>query len=300
MQTQFEVIIIGGSYSGLSAAMALGRALRNVLIIDSGKPCNRFTPHSHNFITHDGAIPASVSAKAKEQVAAYPTVQFVADIATDALKTTDGFTVITASGHTYTAKKLLIATGVIDTLPTIEGMAACWGKSVIHCPYCHGYEARNEKTAIVANGNAAYHYAVLLMQWTKGFNIFTNGTAYFEPEQLEKFSQHGIEVIETRIAEIQHNDGYLNNIVLQDGSSYNYTAIYTRPQNTQHCPIPEKLGCTINDMGYVVTDLLQKTNLYGVFSSGDCTTQLRSISNAVAQGTTAGAAINLELCTEDF
>ena len=143
MEAEFEVIIIGGSYSGLAAAMALGRSVRRVLIIDSGAPCNRFTPHSHNFITHDGEVPAVISAKAKAQVLAYPTVQFQEGIVTKADKTAQGFTVTTASGATYTAKKLFIATGVKDILPEINGLAACWGVSAIHCPYCHGYEYRN-------------------------------------------------------------------------------------------------------------------------------------------------------------
>ena len=158
----FDVIIIGGSYSGLSAAMALGRSLRNVLIIDSGLPCNRQTPHSHNFITQDGKQPAVIAGKARTQVLQYNTVRFLNGRAISGKKTENGFTISTQKEEVFTAKKLVFATGVKDIMPDIDGFSACWGISVIHCPYCHGYEVSNEKTGILANGDIAFHYAQLI------------------------------------------------------------------------------------------------------------------------------------------
>ena len=152
----YEVIIIGGSYSGLSAALALGRSLRKVLVIDGGKPCNRFTPHSQNFLTHDGRKPAEISAIAKEQVLQYKTVEFLEDVALNAEKTEQGFTVETDRG-TFQSKRLILAAGLRDILPDIPGIAECWGKSVIHCPYCHGYEFHSQKTGILANDEKAFH-----------------------------------------------------------------------------------------------------------------------------------------------
>ncbi|MEL6971969.1 MAG: NAD(P)/FAD-dependent oxidoreductase, partial [Bacteroidota bacterium] len=149
----FDVIIVGGSYSGLSAAMALGRSLRNILIIDSGLPCNRQTPHSHNFITQDGEQPAAIAEKAKAQVLNYDTIRFLHGKAISGKKTENGFTITTQKEETFTAKKLVFATGVKDIMPDIGGFSACWGISVIHCPYCHGYEVKNEKTGILANGD---------------------------------------------------------------------------------------------------------------------------------------------------
>ena len=174
-QTNFEVIIVGGSYSGLSAAMSLGRSLRQVLVIDSGLPCNRQTPHSHNFITQDGEVPAVISAKAKLQVDFYKTVQFFNGLAIQAIKTNDGFEIKTDSGEAFTSKKVLFATGVKDLLPEIKGLAECWGISVLHCPYCHGYEVKTEKTAIIANGEMAFEYAKLISNWTKDLRLLTNG-----------------------------------------------------------------------------------------------------------------------------
>jgi thioredoxin reductase len=184
MEKDFEVIIIGGSFSGLSAAMALGRSLRNVLIIDGQKPCNRFTPHSHNFITHDGEAPATILEKAKKDVFQYPNVKYQADFVSESYKIESGFKVVTESGKTYTSKKLLFATGVKDILPEIKGLADCWGKSVIHCPYCHGYEARTQKTAILGNGDATFHYAMLVSQLTSKLTIFTNGKPEFKINYL--------------------------------------------------------------------------------------------------------------------
>lgn len=300
MKTNFEVIIIGGSYTGLSAAMALGRAMREVLIIDSGKPCNTQTPHSHNFITQDGEAPAVIAAKAKGQVLAYPTVKFTEGVANSIVKTDTGITVTLKNGTVYQAKKVLFATGIKDSMPEIEGFAECWGMSVIHCPYCHGYEVRHQKTAIFANGDGAYHYALLLLQWTRELTIFTNGTPKFSKEQKEKLQQHSIEIIETPIAKLVHDKGSLQQIMLADGKSRSFNAMYHRADYKQHCDIPEQLGCTINEQGFIQADMMQKTTVAGIFAAGDCTTSMRSVSTAVAQGTMAGAAINAELCQENF
>lgn len=300
MKTNFEVIIIGGSYAGLSAAMALGRAMREALIIDSGKPCNMQTPHSHNFITQDGEAPAVIAAKAREQVLSYPTVTFTEGVAETVIKTDTGFTVTLKNGTVYQAKKVLFATGIKDSMPEIEGFAECWGISIIHCPYCHGYEVRRQKTAIFANDDAAYHYAVLLSQWTKKLTIFTNDTPEFTTEQTEKLQQHAIEVIKTPIAKLVHEKGRLQQINLADGTSHNFNAMYHRAYYKQHCDIPEQLGCTINEQGFIQANMMQKTTVAGIFAAGDCTRSMRSVSTAVAQGTMAGAAINAELCQENF
>ncbi|TRW27417.1 NAD(P)/FAD-dependent oxidoreductase [Flavobacterium zepuense] len=300
MKTNYEVIIIGGSYSGLSAAMALGRASRNVLIIDADKPCNRQTPHSHNFLTQDGETPAAISAKAKEQVMAYPTITFLNDTATSANKTSNGFTVETGSGQAFTAQKILLATGIKDILPKIDGFAECWGISVIHCPYCHGYEVKNQKTAVLANGDAAMHYAQLLLQWTKNLTFFTNGPSLFTDKQLASLQKHNIVVIESEIKRIEHSNGQLQNIVLKDGTIHNFNVQYCKPPFEHHTNLHEQLGCTLNEMGFIATDEWQKTAVTGVYASGDCHTPMRSVAMAIAEGMKAGAMINNELAADAF
>jgi len=299
-QKHFEVIIIGGSYSGLSAAMSLGRSLRQVLVIDSGLPCNRQTPHSHNFITQDGEKPAVISAKAKLQVYIYKTVQFYNGLAVKALKTESGFEIETESGVVFTSRKVLFATGVKDLLPEIEGFAACWGISVLHCPYCHGYEVKNEKTAIIANGEMGYEYAKLISNWTKDLRLCTNGKSELTLEQTQTLKNHGVLILEEEIDSFDHKDGYIKNIIFKNGEKVEVKAIYARPPFEQHCSIPETLGCDSNEQGLLKVDAMQKTNIPGVFASGDCTTPMRSVAIAVSTGSFAGAVINKELIDEDF
>lgn len=300
MQTDYEVIIIGGSSSGLSAAMALGRSQRKVLVIDSGKPCNRHTPHSHNFLTNDGKTPSQIAKAAKHEVLAYPTVNFLSDKVTDAEKSNNYFKVYTESGKNITTQKLLFATGVTDELPLIDNFEDCWGITVVHCPYCHGYEARNKKTAIFGNGEIANHYAALLLQLTKDITIYTNGPADFNDEQKAKFEQHKITVVEDKIIKIKQSKGQVEAIILTDGRACTTEIIYYRPISKQHTPLAEKLGCELDETGYLKVDFLQRTTIEGIYAAGDCTTPMRSVATAVATGNKAGAAINSDMAFAAF
>lgn len=297
---KFDVIIVGGSYAGLSSAMALGRALRNVLIIDSGLPCNRQTPHSHNFITQDGAKPSEIAEKAKTQVLKYDTVKFLNDLAVSGNKTENGFTITTKTGGTFETKKLVFATGVKDIMPDVKGFSECWGITVIHCPYCHGYEVKHEKTGILANGNFALHYAQLIRNWTKELTIFTNGKSTLTQEQTDKISKHNIPIIEKEIAEIKHENGNLRQIVFKDNSTFDLKAIYSRPNFEQHCKIPEMLGCELTEEGLLKVDMFQKATVANIFACGDSSSPMRSVSNAVSTGNIAGAVLNNGMTEEEF
>ncbi|WET00717.1 NAD(P)/FAD-dependent oxidoreductase [Flavobacterium sp. YJ01] len=299
-QKNFDVIIVGGSYSGLSAAMSLGRSLRKVLVIDSGLPCNKQTPHSHNFITQDGEKPAAIAAKAKLQVAIYKTVQFYSGLAIKAIKNGSKFEVSTQSGDVFTSRKILFATGVKDLLPEIKGFSDCWGISVLHCPYCHGYEVKSEKTAIIANGEMGFEYAKLISNWTKDLRLCTNGKSELTLEQTQILKNHGVLIFEEEIDSFEHQDGYIQNIIFKNQDKIAVKAIYSRPPFEQHCLIPENLGCEINEQGLLKVDAMQKTNIVGVYASGDATTQMRSVAIAVSSGSFAGAVINKELIEEDF
>lgn len=299
-QKNFDVIIVGGSYSGLSAAMSLGRSLRQVLVIDSGLPCNRQTPHSHNFITQDGEKPAIISAKAKLQVDLYKTVHFYNGLAVKAIKKENGFEVSTESGETFNSRKILFATGVKDLLPEIKGFADCWGISVLHCPYCHGYEVKNEKTAIIANGEMAFDFAKLISNWTKDLRLCTNEKSTLTLEQTEILKKHGVQIFGEEIDSFEHKEGYVKNIIFKNQEKVAVKAIYARPPFEQHCPLPKDLGCDINEQGLLKVDFMQKTNVAGIYASGDCTTQMRSVAIAVSTGSFAGAVINKDLIDEDF
>lgn len=296
----FEVIIIGGSYAGLSAAMALGRSLRNVLIIDSGLPCNRQTPHSHNFITQDGEKPGSIAEKAKAQVLNYNTVKFLNGLAVSGKKTEKGFTIITQTNATFNAQKLIFATGIKDIMPDIKGFAECWGISVIHCPYCHGYEFRGQKTGIMANGDRAFHLASLVNNLTDNISILTSGKADFTAEQTGKLEKHKIKIIEREISEIEHENGHIRNVIFKDSTEDDFKTVYAATPFAQHSGIPVSLGCELTEHGYIKVDDFQKTTINGVYACGDNAAMMRSVATAVYSGNLTGAMINKELTDEKF
>lgn len=300
MKVNYDVVIIGGSYAGLSAAMALGRSLRSVLIIDSGKPCNRQTPHSHNFLTRDGETPAFIAGKAMEQVLQYKTVEFVHDKAILASRLDHGFKLETELGISVTAKKLLFATGVHDQMPVIDGFADCWGISVLHCPYCHGYEVHDQRIGILGNSDPGFELTKLIDNWTKDLMLLTNGRSVLNPAQEEKIKGKKIPIIEQEIRSLEHENGYVKNVVFMDGSKLPLTAIFSRVPFVQHCAIPMELGCGLNDAGFIQVDDFQRTTVTGIFAAGDNTTMARSVSVAVAAGTKAGSFINKELIEESF
>ncbi len=296
----FDVIVIGGSYAGLSSAMALGRSLRNTLIIDNGKPCNIQTPHSHNFLTQDGKTPKEISTIAKQQVEKYETVKFYYGLATIGTKTENGFEIVCNNGDKFTSKKLIFATGIKDTMPDIKGFAECWGISVIHCPYCHGYEFRKKATGIFADGARGLHLASLVNNLSDNVTLLTNGKADFNDEQIFKLKKHNIEIIETTIAEIEHKNGNIKQVIFSDGTKKSFDALYASLPFTQHSDIPVSLGCELTEHGYIKVSSFQETNISGVFACGDNTNMMRSVANAVYSGNLTGAVVNGKLVEEKF
>lgn len=296
----FEVIIIGGSYSGLSAAMTLGRSLRNTLIIDAGKPCNRQTPHSHNFLSQDGSTPKEISSIAISQVKKYDHIKFYDGLAVSGKRIPKGFEITTLKGDIFTAKKLVFASGIKDNMPNISGFKECWGISIVHCPYCHGYELRNKKTAIIANGERAFHLASLVNNLTKEIAIITSGAKDFEKEQLEKLKQHKIQIIEKEISSIKHRNSHIEEIVFKDGSTEKFDCAYASIPFEQNSSIPNDLGCKLTEHGHLEVNFMQKTTEDGIFACGDNSSLMRSVATAVYGGNITGAIINQELIQENF
>jgi thioredoxin reductase len=296
----FDVIIVGGSYAGLAAAMALGRALKNVLIIDDGKPCNRQTPYSHNFLTNDGKTPTEIAAIANIQVKKYPTIKFLNGLVIGGIRIENGFEIRISTGELFTAKKLIFATGIRDKLPEIEGLAACWGISVIHCPYCHGYEVRNEKTTILGNGDPGFDFARLISNWTKDLTLLTNGSPQLTVEQTRNLESHQIHIIEKEIERLEHEDGNLQNIIFSDGSKFSVKALYAPSPFEQQCKIPEMLGAALTEDGYIQVDAFQETSIPGMYACGDNSNRLRTVANAVATGTTSGMVLSKKMILEEF
>jgi len=296
----FDVIIVGGSYAGLSAAMALGRSLKNVLIIDSGKPCNRQTPHSHNFLTRDGETPANLAAISKAQVSAYPTLKFLDGLAESAKKTGNGFSITTADQQIFNAKKLIIAAGVKDIFPSIKGFAECWGISVLHCPYCHGYEVKGKATGVIANGEIGFEFTKLISNWTKDLTLFTNGATDINPDDQAKLFTKNINIVEKEIEEIIHQNGIVKYLKFKDGSNQKLDAIYARVGVEHNTKIITDLNIELSEQGYIAINTFKQTNVAGVYAAGDCTTMMRSVASSVADGNSAGAILNKELVSEAF
>lgn len=299
MENNFDVIIIGGSYAGLSAGMSLGRSLRKVLIIDGGKPCNSHTPYSHNFLTHDGKAPKEISDLAKEQVSKYKTVQFHEGLANRMARNPENFEVHTANGDLFSAKKIILASGVKDSLPDIPGFAECWGISVIHCPYCHGYEVHGKTTGIMSNGELGFEFSKIVYNLTKDLKLFTNGSSTLNEEQTEIFGRNKIGITETEIDRIEHENGQIRKVILKDGEEVSLDALYAKIPFEQNINT-EDLGLELTEHGYIKIDHFHKTNVAGVFACGDNTTMMRAVANAVAQGNLTGALVNKELADESF
>jgi thioredoxin reductase len=296
---KYDVIIIGGSNAGLSAAMSLGRALKRVLIIDSGLPCNRQTPHSHNFITHDGWRPAEMQEVAKNEVLSYDTVQWLAGTVSGVTGYNQNFeVVVVGQSSAISTKKLLFATGVKDLMPNIPGFAQCWGISVIHCPYCHGYEYRGQATGILMNNEHAADFARFIQNWTTELTLFTNGPSKLTPGQTQAVHNRNIGIIETQITGIDHTNGQLTQLRLADGSMHTLNALYARVPFEQHCLIAEQLGCTLTAEGYIEVTDQKRTTVPGIFAAGDNTSPMRSVAAAVGAGNLAGAMIAHELINE--
>jgi thioredoxin reductase len=299
-QQRYDVVVVGGSAAGLSAGLTLGRSRRRTLIIDSGKPCNRQTPHSHNFLTRDGETPMRIAQVAREQLLNYPTVELLAATAEQVVRSADGFTITTSTGQTIPARKLLLATGITDQLPPLPGFAECWGISVLHCPYCHGYEVHSQPLGVLSNGDAGFEFAKLIQHWSPDLRLFTNGPSTLTAEQQELLTAHGVAVEETPLAALEHEAGQLHHVQLTDGRRVPLTALFARVPFAQHSDLAAQLGCAFTDAGLIQIDEMRQTTVPGVYAAGDNSYARRQLIGAAAHGVEAAAGINHELIKEDW
>ncbi|MBO0124628.1 NAD(P)/FAD-dependent oxidoreductase [Agrobacterium sp. OT33] len=285
---KFDVIIIGGSYAGLSAALQLGRARKNVLVVDAGKRRNRFASHSHGFLGQDGKAPGEIVAEARRQIERYQTIEWAEGRVTDAEGSFGDFVVEIDGRRRESAARLILAMGVTDELPDITGLKERWGSSVFHCPYCHGYELDQGKIGVIAASPMAIHHALMLPDWGET-TFFTNGIFMPDEDQAALLSARGVRVEKDRIAEIAgHAD-----VVLSDGRSIALAGLFTQPKLWITSDWIGKLGCSVEEgpMGAsIVTDAMKQTTVRGVFACGDVARPAGSVALAVGDGAMAGAA----------
>jgi len=286
-----DVIIIGGSYAGLAAAMQLGRARRSVLILDAGERRNRFAHHSHGFLGRDGAAAADIAAEGREQVLRYPTITWQEARVTETRATAGGFTVRTESGE-HSAQRLILATGVVDELPDIPGLRERWGQSVFHCPYCHGYELDRGRLGILASGPLAAHHSMLVAEWggVGQTTLFVNGVFEPTPEELAELAARKIQVERATVTAAQ-GDAPGISLQLSDGRVAVLDGLFAMPHTRLAAPFAEQLGCALEagPMGaYYKTDFAKETTVPGVFACGDAAQPGAAVAIAVADGTMAG------------
>lgn len=295
----YDAIIVGGSYAGLSAAMQLARAGRAVCVIDSGSPRNRFAAASHGFFGQDGAAPRAMILQGREKLAAYPTVHFVDDRATEAVATEAGFSLRLESGNTREGAKLVLAFGLIDDLPEIPGLSEKWGKSVLHCPYCHGYEFKGQRLGVLNVMENSVHQALMIPDWGTT-TFFLNGGAMPDAATVEKLRRRAVTIEPTRVAALE-GDATLTGVRLEDGRVVELDALFTASRTRMACPIAEQLGCAFDDgmLGPVIrVDSKQMTTVPGVYAAGDIARQMHNATFASADGVMAGTAAHQALVFE--
>lgn len=185
-------------------------------------------------------------------------------------------------------------------MPEITGLKECWGISVIHCPYCHGYEYRSKKTGILANGDKAFQFATLISNLTDQLKIISSGPAKFETEQIEKLQKHGIQILEKEVLEIKHEEGHLKQVIFTDGTVEPFDAIYSNIPFEQPGNLAADLSCKLTESGHIHVDDNQQTTAFGVYACGDCTSKMRSVASAVSMGNIVGAIVNHALASEEF
>lgn len=293
-----EVIVIGGSFAGLSAAMQLARARRRVLLVDSGQPRNRFAHASHGFLGQDGQPPAAILAHARKQLLAYPTVRFVEAVATAASKTAEGFSVTLADGAAHTASRLILATGIADDLSALPGLQERWGRSVLHCFYCHGYEVAGRRLGILATSERSLQAALLLPDWTEHATLFTNGALALTDEQRAALRSRRVSLETEPVVDLLGQPPALSALRLRDGRTVPTDALFTTPRTRMASPLAEQLGCTFDDGPsgpYIRTDASKLTTVPGVYAAGDAARPAHNASWAAADGVTAGISAHQSL-----
>ncbi|TGL06515.1 NAD(P)/FAD-dependent oxidoreductase [Leptospira bouyouniensis] len=287
-----DITIIGGSYSGLSAALTLVRSLRNVLVIDSERPCNQNTPFSHNFITHDGIKPSEIRQKALSDLNEYKTFKLQLGEATSIQKKGSGYLIKGNGLNEIQTDKIIFATGVKDLLPEIPGFAQAWGKTVIHCPYCHGYEYVGNQTGLWMNEEGVYEHAKFLKHWSKEITIFTNGPVQFSTEEVNKIESEGIAIQTEPVMELIQKDGKISGLLFQSGKNFPLQTLYSKIPIVQHSKLPEELGCKLLPSGLIDVSPFYETSISDVYAVGDMASMFRSVAHAVHSGNLAASKLN--------
>ncbi|MFC8360148.1 NAD(P)/FAD-dependent oxidoreductase [Streptomyces griseorubiginosus] len=297
----YEVIVIGGGAAGLSAALVLGRSRRRTLVVDAGEPRNAPAAHMQGFLTRDGMPPAEFLAIGREEIERYG-VELVRD---RVVEVAEGFAVTLASGRVLRARRLVVATGLRDELPEVPGVAERFGKDVLHCPYCHGWEVRDQAFGVLATSPLSVHQALMVSQWSRDVTFFLHEVAEADlaADDLRRLAAAGVEVVPGEVAELVVTDDRLTAVRLKDGTSQAREVVFTAPRAVPRSGLLERLGAELTETpfgAYPVVDATGRTSVPGVWAAGNAVGFGEQVINAAAGGYRAGAAINGDLLMADL
>ena len=296
----YDVVIVGGGPAGLSAALILGRARRRVLVCDNGHPRNEASHAMHGYLTRDGIPPREFLQIARQELTPYDTVE-VRDVTVTGAECVDGrFVVRLATGEDVHSRKLLIATGVRDNVPALEGIDTLYGRSVFHCPYCDGWEVRDQPIAIYGRGERGYGLSLELTAWSRDLVLVTDGPCELDDPQRARLARLGIAVREERVQRLEGEDGILRRIVFDGGEAIDRRAMFFTTGQHQQSELAVGLGCEFNDKGTVRTGKYESTHLAGLFVCGDASRAVQWVIVAASEGAEAAFAINTDLIKEDL
>ncbi|XXN66756.1 NAD(P)/FAD-dependent oxidoreductase (plasmid) [Enterobacter ludwigii] len=290
----YDVIIVGGSYSGISAGLQLARARRKVLVIDAGQRRNRFASQSHGFLGQDGRNPGEIAIEALAQLLLYPTVEWISQTAIHAKTGDDGYVVTVMSGEHFATRRIILATGVVDKIPEIPGLSERWGQRVFHCPYCHGYELDGGPIGVLAASPLAIHHALMLPDWGPT-TLFLNEV--FEPDgdQLVNLDRRGVIVEAEPVLSV---GGEQADVTLASGRVIKLAGLFTQPRTHMASSLAAQLGCEF-EAGptgeFIRVDAMRETNVSGIFACGDAAIGAGNVAIAVGDGARTGAAAHQSL-----
>jgi thioredoxin reductase len=291
----YDVVVVGGGAAGLSGALVLGRARRRVAVIDAGTPRNAPAAHMHGFLSRDGMPPARLLAAAREEVRGYG-VEIIDD---RVVEIASGFTLRLDGGRTVTARRLLLASGAVDELPDIPGARERWGRDFLHCPYCHGWEIRDQPIGVLGTGPGSVDHAHLLRQWSNDVVFFAH-TYPITAGERAALHVRNVHVVDGLVAQFSVRDDRLDAVLLIDGRAVPRTAIFIRP--ALHPPndgLIASLGCEVDEAGFVRVDTTGRTSVPGVWAAGNASNPRAQVITAAGEGSAVAIAINADLVEED-
>jgi thioredoxin reductase len=299
----WDCIVVGGGAAGLSAALVLGRARRRTLVVDAGLPSNRFAEGMGGFLGQDGRPPAEFYAAARRELAAYPSVVVRSGEVTDGEQRDGGFVLELADGGRESARRVLLATGMDYRYPDLPGVAERWGRSVFHCPFCHGWEVRERPLGVLDRGESGVRRALLLRAWSDDVTLLTNGPAELDDADAERLRAAGVAVDEREVAELAGRGHELSEVVFADGSTRACGGLLVPVSLHQRSPLAERLGAALAEPTPIVADAVQanarqQTTAPGLAVAGDAAAHMPSVANSVAAGSVAAAMIVGDLMEE--